>query len=216
MLGKKTTPPDRMARKKNRTRNSLMQAAIDLLLEKGYEEVVTDEITDLADVGRRTFYNHFVSKQECVLAALQNRYSDYAKELKRSLNSAAFNQEGGECDHALVISTMASQMFRLIAMDPITERLIDYPRILSEAVAESQRDYMLANIANGVVAGRFKPSLPTESLEPIIAWGFVGLVATSIRRKSQEVDSLVWARFVLQNLGVAETEANDLLDTVSA
>ncbi len=216
MDSKNTPAPDRMARKKSRTRSSLMKASIQLLLEKGYEEVMTDEITDLADVGRRTFYNHFVSKQECVLAALQNRYSEYAEDLKRSLNSAPFNQGGDKCDHALVISTMASQMFRLIAMDPITERLIDYPRILSEAIAESQRDYMLANIANGVVAGRFKPSLPTDSLEPIIAWGFVGLVGTSIRRKSQQVDSLVWARFVLQNLGVAETEANELLHTISA
>lgn len=216
MSSTKTVAANRMVRRQNRTRKVLMDAAIDLLLDKGYEDVMTDEITELADVGRRTFYNHFVSKQDCVLAAVKHRYADYAAEMEQSLSSAALEPGNSEGDHALIIAIMASEMFRLIALDPITERLIDYPRILSEAVAESQRDHIVANIANGVVAGRFQPQLPTESLEPIVAWGFVGLVMTSIRRQSQCDDSLVWARFLLQNMGIAETEVSELLDKVSA
>ena len=39
----------------------------------------------------------------------------------------------------------------------------------------------------------------------------MGLVATSIPRKSQQADSLLWARFVLQTLGICDEEASDLL-----
>ena len=92
---------------------------------------------------------------------------------------------------------------------------IDYPRILSEAFADSQREHILAHLARGVVAGRLQPSLLPESLEPILAWGFVGLVVTSIRRKSQETDSLVWGSFLLQNLGIPATEASELLAGLS-
>ena len=116
-----------------------MEAAIDLLLEKGYEEVMTDEIMERADVGRRTFYNHFVSKQECVLAAGKHRYADYAEDMARSLDIASANQGESGSDHAVMIATMASQMFRLIALDPITEKLIDYPRILKKRSISTPR-----------------------------------------------------------------------------
>lgn len=213
-----TTPykPNRMDRRKNRTKAVLMEAASELVLEKGYEDVMIDEITEFADVGRRTFYNHFTSKEECVLAALRKRYAEHAEELEQSLDLPLPEDSPGAWDHALVIATLASNMFRLIALDPMTEQLIDYPRILSDAVADSQRDHLLAHLANGVVAGRLKPSLPPESLEPMVAWGFVGLVVTSIRRKSQEADGRIWGSFLLQNLGISATEASELLDGISA
>ena len=193
-----------------------MEAASELVLEKGYEDVMVDEITELADVGRRTFYNHFTSKEECVLAAVKKRYADHVEALDEFLDLPPPDESSGNWDHALIIANLATKMFLLIAKDPMTEQLVDYPRILSEAVAESQRDHMLAHLANGVVAGRLKPSLLPESLEPILAWGFVGLAVTSIRRKSQEADSLVWGSFLLQNLGISATEASELLDGISA
>ena len=209
--------PNRMDRRKNRTKTLLMHAASELVLEKGYEDVMIDEITERADIGRRTFYNHFVSKEECVLAAVKNRFAAHARELEQSLGlPSPEDAAAGDSDHALFIAKLASHMFRLIALDPITEQLIDYPRILSEAIADSQRDHLLAHLANGVVSGRLKPSLLPESLEPIVAWGFVGLVVTSIRRKSQEADSLTWGSFLLQNLGIAEPEAKALLDGIQA
>lgn len=201
----------RSDRRKGRTRRQLMESAITLVLEKGYGDVMTEEITELADVGRRTFYNHFVSKRECVLAAVIGRYAGHAEAMVQSLDARLAADRLQEADHALVLAIMASQMFRLISMDPVTEKLLDYPRILSEAVAESQRDYIVANIASGMAAGVFNPLIPVESLEPIVAWGFVGLVVSSIPRDSQEADSLVWTQFMLHNLGLNEHVTGELL-----
>lgn len=204
------TTPNRMVKRKNRTRKKLMDAAIELVLDKGYEDVMTDEITELADVGRRTFYNHFDNKRDCVQAAVKERYTAYAEE------ELAASEPGGsgevKSDPALVITTMATHMFRLIASDPLTERLMLYPRILNEAVEESQRDFIVANVATGMVEGRFNPPLPTDSLGSILTWGFVGLVMDSITRKTQTVDSLTWGRFLLQNLGIDEAEREQLLE----
>lgn len=189
-----------------------MEAASELVLEKGYEDVMVDEITELADVGRRTFYNHFTSKEECVLAALKKRYADYAGEVEQLLDLPTPEESSGAWDHALIIAKLATNMFRLIALDSMTARLIDDPRILSEAIAESQRDHMLGHLANGMIAGRFNPSLLPDSLEPLIAWGFIGLLVTSIRRQSQVADSLVWGNFLLQNLGISAVEASKLME----
>jgi AcrR family transcriptional regulator len=216
MNNTKTPAPGRMARKKTRTRQALIDATIDLLLAKGYEQLLADEIAERADMGRRTFYNHFAGKEECVLTAVTERFTDQADQIALSLNFDISEREAEDCDHALIRANMASQMFRSVAMDPVAATLTDYPRILSEAIAESQRDRIEENLAKGLLAGRFKPSLPTESLEPILAWAFVGLVVTSIRRKSQHSDSLVWARFVLQNLGISDADAGELLKRIPA
>ncbi len=201
----------RVDRRKIRTRKALVDAAVDLLQSKGYDEVTTDDITDQADVGRRTFYNHFVSKRDCYLAALQSRFAAYAEEIKQSLTLPDAESGSDSHDPGLMVAAMAPRMFRQVALDPVTEQLIDQTSLLSEAVADSQRDHVVENLANGLAKGRFNPALPPESLEPILAAGFIGLVTASIKRKNQKEDSLAWGRFVLQNLGVSEQEASELL-----
>ncbi|HKP98343.1 MAG TPA: TetR/AcrR family transcriptional regulator [Fibrobacteria bacterium] len=45
---------------------------IALILEKGYENVTVREILDRANVGRSTFYSHYESKDQLLLAGPQN------------------------------------------------------------------------------------------------------------------------------------------------
>ena len=56
----------RTERRKKRTRLALMQAAGELLIEKGYDHLTIQEIADRADVGRATFYLHFTDKEDIV------------------------------------------------------------------------------------------------------------------------------------------------------
>lgn len=55
---------NRFERRKRETRQKLRQATLDLVLEKGYDEVTVQDIVDRADLGRGTFYIHFNDKQE--------------------------------------------------------------------------------------------------------------------------------------------------------
>lgn len=66
----KTTRPNRMSRQKQRTRNSLINAAIKVIAEKGADAATINDITEAADVGFGSFYNYFSSKDEILLAAL--------------------------------------------------------------------------------------------------------------------------------------------------
>lgn len=54
-----------------RTRERLKNALIKLALEKGFEEVTIQEITELADVGYRTFFRHYQDKFELLNDVLQ-------------------------------------------------------------------------------------------------------------------------------------------------
>jgi AcrR family transcriptional regulator len=59
-------------RRVQRTREILHQALISLMIEKGYEVITVQDIIDRANVGRSTFYAHYVGKQDLLLSGLKN------------------------------------------------------------------------------------------------------------------------------------------------
>ncbi len=57
-------PADRRAKRMNRTREALVEAALALFAEQGYNQTTVEQITDRADVSRRTFFRYFASKED--------------------------------------------------------------------------------------------------------------------------------------------------------
>ena len=67
--GIKPSKPNRMDRRREETRKKILEATLELVIEKGVDKTTMSDITEAADLGRRTFYYHFASKEECVIAA---------------------------------------------------------------------------------------------------------------------------------------------------
>src|SRR5579864_6444923 len=55
-----------------RTRATLHQALITLILKKGYEAITVEDICEHANVGRSTFYAHYKSKEELHLSGMNH------------------------------------------------------------------------------------------------------------------------------------------------
>jgi len=64
--------PSRHARRRVETRRRLIQAATELVLEKGYDAITIQDITERADLGYGTFYLHFKDKEDIVWRAVQD------------------------------------------------------------------------------------------------------------------------------------------------
>jgi AcrR family transcriptional regulator len=59
-------------RRTKRTRTALRLAFVDLLLERGYEQVTVGDLVERANVGRSTFYAHYSGVEALLKQALTN------------------------------------------------------------------------------------------------------------------------------------------------
>lgn len=64
-----------------RTRRALREAFFALILEKGYEAVTIEEITNRADLGRTTFYLHYRDKEDLLMESIGELVDDLVERM---------------------------------------------------------------------------------------------------------------------------------------
>ncbi|MFF4950049.1 TetR/AcrR family transcriptional regulator [Streptomyces chattanoogensis] len=69
-------------RKKQRTRDALIRAALELFTEQGYDETTIDEIAEAVNVSQRTYFRYFANKEEVVFAVQEMVEARFLEELR--------------------------------------------------------------------------------------------------------------------------------------
>jgi AcrR family transcriptional regulator len=82
----KKTKKSRSQKRAKRTRKRLKEAALDAFSEKSIDAVTVEEITEKADVGKGTLYQHFEDKEEIVITLVAEAV-DHLIEIIRGYNS---------------------------------------------------------------------------------------------------------------------------------
>ena len=107
----------RLDRRKAQTRAALLDAARTLLTSRDPAGVSIQEITDAADVGFGSFYNHFPSKQELFDLAVVSAAEEHRETVRQAT--------AGLPDPAEVLAVAVRLTARLPRTDPGLARIID-------------------------------------------------------------------------------------------
>ncbi|WP_369807381.1 TetR/AcrR family transcriptional regulator [Mycobacterium sp. E3305] len=148
-------PANRLERRKRRTRAALVKAAQQLIAE-GKVNVPVLEITQAADVGMGSFYNHFDSKEQLFEAAVAEVLDVYGAMLDRLTASIE--------DPAEIFATSFRMTGRLFRRRPQESRILlaNGLELLSSERGLAPR--ALRDIKAGVAAGRFDVEDPELAL----------------------------------------------------
>jgi AcrR family transcriptional regulator len=83
---------EKIDRRKQRTRRMLRDALLALIVEKGYDDLSVQDITEKADLRRATFYLHYADKDELLATVLREIFDALVKELEALMLTADFTR----------------------------------------------------------------------------------------------------------------------------
>lgn len=179
--------PTRFERRKNRTHKALKQAALELVLEKGFDSVTIQDIVDRADYGRGTFYLHFDDKESVVWEVIMD-----------GLDEA--NRQGGQ-RHAEG-KYPPGYLGYLITFEH-AERNQDLYRLMMGSQGSSLLSHRVAQVLAGQIEGSIRaglyephPGLPPKVTAQTIVGALVRLVfwwlETPNEFTSKQMADMLW------------------------
>jgi AcrR family transcriptional regulator len=133
-------------RKKERTRQDLLRAAVELFDEKGYENTTVDDIVDRAEYSRSTFFRYFGSKEDVVIGKNLELLDEFEQYLQDHENDPA------DDDFKVVKSILSSQWLELTANAPELEAACVR---LWTSEPSLMASYLRVNMAAELALGRF-------------------------------------------------------------
>ncbi|WP_460709165.1 TetR/AcrR family transcriptional regulator [Lysobacter terrae] len=206
----------RGARRKRETRQRLLEAALRLMAKKGMEGVVINEITEAADVGFGSFYNHFESKEAIYSAVVDWVFEDFADALDRLVSTIA--------DPAEVVSVSVRHTLLRAQREPVWGQFLIREGFSARVLERGLGQRLLRDIKKGIASGRFKRedalmsflSVGGTVLASISVWlqfhEAHGARAAAIHQLGFNVDDLSQrvAKTLLLTLGLTRLEAEKI------
>ena len=197
----KAEPSSRADRRKARTRAALVSAATDLL-SSGRTNASIQDITDLADVGFGTFYNHFSTKEELFAAAIAETLDGWS----------ALRQQAtaGLTDPAEIFARSFRLAGRLQQSNPTMAQLVLNAGAQVLVTDRGLRPGAVEDIERGIASGRF--TVPDPEAGVMMVGGL--LLALLQMLESRDVPAGptadLFAERALLVLGVDAAEAHDI------
>ncbi|MGP3972594.1 TetR/AcrR family transcriptional regulator [Streptomyces sp. 8N114] len=100
-------------RKKLRTRQALIDTALEQFTEHGFDRITLDALCDAVEVSKRTFFRTFDSKEDVALAPTHDMWTAFLRELETADPAASADRSA----FALLRDTLLATIERMAAAD---------------------------------------------------------------------------------------------------
>ncbi|HSS31737.1 MAG TPA: TetR/AcrR family transcriptional regulator [Solirubrobacterales bacterium] len=195
------TPQDRRSKRREATRQKLLDAARSLFASQGVDNTRINEITERADVGFGSFYNHFEDKEAIVQAVLAEAVATQGA----GINAVTENLD----DPAEVIATAHRYFVRLARSDPDWAWLLIRLDASHDIILSALGPFASRDLARGVKAGRL--TVPDESVALFASGGALLAVMRAVLDGRAPPDADVkHAEGVLRMLGLPAADAAEV------
>jgi len=170
-------------------RERLIAGLAEAVAENGYAGTTIAHITRHAAVSRRTFYEHFGSKDECFVAA----YDTVMTELQQRVGDAFEREE----EWPQAIRAGIAAMLEFLTAEPSLARLSMVEALVAGPVVIERYDAAIQSLVPFFEAGREgRPPEILEGLSPTTEEALVGGMVSLISRRifagrSEELESLL-------------------------
>ncbi|NGY05923.1 TetR/AcrR family transcriptional regulator [Solimonas terrae] len=171
----------RGARRKRETRQRLVEAAFRLMAERGLDAVAINEITEAADVGFGTFYNHFESRDQIYAVLMDTVFENFGDALDQMLNDVK--------DPAEVISIAIRHTLMRARREPLWGKFLMREGLSSRILSRGLGVRLMRDIQAGVASGRFNVPDPIMSFIAI-AGGVLATISAELQLDSDANSSL--------------------------
>ncbi|WP_217171456.1 TetR/AcrR family transcriptional regulator [Streptomyces sp. AC512_CC834] len=131
-------------RKKRDTSLRIWRIAIELFVERGFDQVTVAEIADAADVSKMTVFNYFGNKEDLVFKLMEEHTGDLA----RAVRERRSGESAGAAVHRQFLEQMAARDASIgMSPDPLNlrvrELILATPALLTRTYAWSARGTQL-------------------------------------------------------------------------
>jgi AcrR family transcriptional regulator len=203
LTSEKATPEKIPSGKRQATRKALLDAARDLVFEKGHDRISIQEVTNRARVATGTYYNYFDSKQDVFMAVARDLQDQLAADLETTRESIK--------DPAMMVAVTLKYYFYQCLDNQEWREFTRYTR-LSHLSLEQPVEARIEDIQRGVKGGRFKVD-DVHFTESLIR-GMVRHVNSAIDKGHVGRNAIDYAiRSILQMLGLPEIVSRALTQT---
>jgi AcrR family transcriptional regulator len=191
----------RVARRRAAVRRRILEVAEELIADRGVEGVTIEDITEAADIARRTFYHHFDSKHEILVPIAHAR----TKALNRRIDALVAEID----DPAEVMATAMRHGLRGVSADPLCRWFVLHSGLPQERLHEGMGESGTRDALRAVEAGRFHvDNLHVALLLTIGA--FIAIVSAHAEGKLDDADLDDAVEHMLRVFGMERSEARDL------
>ncbi len=184
--------------KRARTRARLLDAAVDVIAERGLEAASVQEMAARADVANGTFYNHFRTKEEIVSEVVLRVAAATAERLDAAMSDIEGAAERVACGTRSFVEFAASQPAWAHALLQSATSLPEGFRAVTT--------WLRADIERGIEQGVFKVDADELLLETLMTIVGVALRALLEERANEDVGVRA-AEYQLRMLGVPAARA---------